>query len=221
MYRDGYLVRYTGDVPVRRCCAVDNDDSVSLTLHDVVTMQVLFFCVFGEGRLSMYSEKGGNLVSELPLAGKVSRVRVERSVPGKLPNRFTLTLADVIRVEGRRMKVGEGLAYEFAAPSNDLMKEWANTMHLWRRMNWKDNVKFFDESPELSHVEERAMLLVQLKVHGDIRPRRSDVMQRLRMPMMTLKALQATPSLKKLKERVVNTTSKSSCATTSTASAVS
>ncbi|KAJ0391832.1 hypothetical protein P43SY_005987 [Pythium insidiosum] len=187
MYRDGYLVRYTGDVPV------------------------LFFCVFGEGRLSMYSEKGGNLVSELPLAGKVSRVRVERSVPGKLPNRFTLTLADV----------GEGLAYEFAAPSNDLMKEWANTMHLWRRMNWKDNVKFFDESPELSHVEERAMLLVQLKVHGDIRPRRSDVMQRLRMPMMTLKALQATPSLKKLKERVVNTTSKSSCATTSTASAVS
>ncbi|GLE11250.1 hypothetical protein PINS_up023604 [Pythium insidiosum] len=198
MYRDGYLVRYTADVPV------------------------LFFCVFGEGRLSMYTEKGGNLVSELSLAGKVSRVRVERTVPGKLPNRFTLTLADVVRVEGRRMKVAEGLSYEFAAPSNDLMKEWANTMHLWRRMNWKDNVKFFEDSPELSHVEERAMLLLQLKVHGEGRlPRRSDVMQRLRVPMMTLKALQATPSLKKLRERVASTTSKSSCATTSRASAVS
>lgn len=202
MYRDGYLIRCTGlsyDTPI------------------------LHFCVFGDGKLSMYSEKGGKLVGELWLAGRVTKVRVEKATPGKLPHRFSISVAEVIRIEGRKMKLGETRVFEFAAPTSELMKEWANAMHLWRRMNWKDNVIFFEEAPEVDHPEERAMLLLQIKLQHEAKVRRSvgaATIMKLRNPMKGLMNMQPTPTMKKLKERVMNPATKSSsCATTTTSTA--
>ncbi|TMW64370.1 hypothetical protein Poli38472_012992 [Pythium oligandrum] len=201
MYRDGYLVRCTGatfDIPL------------------------LYFCVFGDGKMSMYSEKGGKLVGEISMAGRVNKVRVEKPHPGKLPHRFSVSSAEVIRVEGRRMRLGEAKVFEFAAPNNDLMKEWANTLHLWRRMNWKENVKFFDEANELPQLDQRATLLHQIKEHHEAKMRRSSgtsKFMKLRNPMKGLMNVQATPTMKKLRDRVASSrTRSSSCATTTTAS---
>jgi hypothetical protein len=159
-------------------------------------------------------------MGELCLAGRVTKVRVERNGPGKLPHRFSLSVTEVIRIEGRKMKLAETRSFEFAAPNADLMKEWANSMHLWRRMNWKDNVTFFEEAPPIDHVDERALLMVQLKLHHEAKLRRSvgaAAIMKLRHPINTIRSVQSTPTMKKLKERVMSTASRtSSCATTTT-----
>ncbi|CAI5743380.1 unnamed protein product [Peronospora destructor] len=122
----------------------------------------LLFCVFENGVVKFYSDKGGRVVGELEMAGHVTKVCVEKQMPGKFPYRFSVSAAQVVRVEGRRMKLSEPRVTEFAAPTNDLMKEWANSLHLWRRMNWKENVKFFDDSSEPSLAEELGLLQVQM-----------------------------------------------------------
>ncbi|KAG6959923.1 hypothetical protein JG687_00004652, partial [Phytophthora cactorum] len=141
MYREGYLVK----------CGRSAYDTPQL-----------IYCVFENGVVQYFTEKGGMIVGELEMAGHVTKVRVEKSAPGKFPHRFTVSVAEVVRVEGRRMKLGEPRVTEFAAPTNDLMKEWANSLHLWRRMNWKENVKFFDNSSELSQAEELETLQLQM-----------------------------------------------------------
>ncbi|CAH0474284.1 unnamed protein product [Peronospora belbahrii] len=142
MYREGYLIKYG---------------------HHTFDPPQIYFCVFEDGVVKFYMEKGGVLVDELEMAGHVTKVRVEKSLPSKLPYRFTVSAAVVVRVEGRRMKLGETRVTEFAAPTNDLMKEWANSLHLWRRMNWKENVKFFDNSSELSQAQELDLLQHQMR----------------------------------------------------------
>jgi hypothetical protein len=161
------------------------------------------FCVFEDGKLSLYSDKGGYLVGEVPLAGHVTKVRVEKALVGKLPFRFTVTSTEVVRVEGRRMKLGDPRAVEFAAPSNDLMKEWANSLHLWRRMSWRDNVKFFDDSREMSHAEEREALQGNTRALKDTRARRSlagNMSKKLPSSLKSIMHGQASPSVRKLKQ---------------------
>lgn len=161
------------------------------------------FCVFEDGKLSLYSDKGGYLVGEVPLAGHVTKVRVEKPLAGKLPFRFIVTSTEVVRVEGRRMKLGDPRAVEFAAPSNDLMKEWANSLHLWRRMSWRDNVKFFDDSREMSHAEEREALQGNTRALKDARARRSlagSMSKKLPSSLKSIMHGQASPSVRKLKQ---------------------
>lgn len=163
----------------------------------------MVFCVFEDGKLSFYSDKGGYLVGELSMAGHVTKVRVEKPTPGKLPYRFSVSSTEVMRVEGRRMKLGEARVIEFAAPSNDLMKEWANSLHLWRRMSWKDHVKFFDESRELSHAEERDALQSNTKALKDAKARRSiagNMSRKIPKPLKNMLHAQASPSVRKLKQ---------------------
>lgn len=165
------------------------------------------FCVFGDGKLSYFSEKGGRLLGEFSLAGHVTKVQVEKALSGKLPFRFSVSSAAVLRIEGRKMKLGQTEALEFAAPSHDLMKEWANAMHLWRRMNWKENVKFFDNSNDMPHEEERAKLIVHLNSLNEARARkyrRSGVTSKSsRNPIMGLIYGQVSPSVKKFRDRVM------------------
>lgn len=169
------------------------------------------FCVFGDGRVSYYSEKGGKLLGELSLAGHVTKVKVEKAAPGKLPNRFSISTAEVLRIEGRKMKLADTLILEFAAPSHDLMKEWANALHLWRRMNWKENVKFFDGCTDLTHAEERANLQLALKLHQDVKVKRlasfsSAAPKRFKNPLVGMLYSNQTPSIKKFRERLRRST---------------
>ncbi|DAZ95349.1 TPA: hypothetical protein N0F65_002534 [Lagenidium giganteum] len=153
MYRDGYLVK----------CGRHSADNA---------IQVLF-CVFGEGVLSFYSEKGGHSTGQLALAGHVTKVRIEKAMSGKLPHRFSVSIASVLAIDARRVRVGAASWMEFAAPSNDLMKEWANALHLWRRMSWKDGVRFFESSSDMPHEEQRSTLHFHMKLLDDIHLRRS------------------------------------------------
>uniref|UniRef100_K3XB11 PH domain-containing protein n=1 Tax=Globisporangium ultimum (strain ATCC 200006 / CBS 805.95 / DAOM BR144) TaxID=431595 RepID=K3XB11_GLOUD len=184
MYRDGYLIK----------CG-----------PSAYEVPQLLFCVFGDGKVSYYSDKGGKLVGELHLAGHVTKVKVEKAVPGKLPNRFTISTAEVVRVEGRKMKLADTQILEFAAPSHDLMKEWANSLHLWRRMNWKENVKFFDGSSEMSHAEERANLQLFLKCFQETKARRSIGVSapiKFKNPLLSMMYSTQTPSLKKFRDKM-------------------
>ncbi|CEG50510.1 hypothetical protein F443_03937 [Plasmopara halstedii] len=177
MYREGFLVK----------CGRGIYD----TPH-------ILFCVFEDGVVKFYTEKGGMIVGELEMAGHVTKVRVEKTVPGKLPYRFTVSAAEVIRVEGRRMKLGEPRVTEFAAPTNDLMKEWANSLHLWRRMNWKENVKFFDNTSELSQTEELEALKLQIHTLKTMRGR-SIPGTKFRTPFVSIMQGQPSPTIKKLR----------------------
>lgn len=171
--------------------------------------QQILFCVFGDGRVSYYSEKGGKLVGEVSLAGHVTKVKVEKAAPGKLPNRFSISTAEVLRIEGRKMKLADTHILEFAAPSHDLMKEWANALHLWRRMNWKENVKFFDGCTELSHAEERASLQLALKLHQEAKLKRSigvSAPMKFKNPLVGMLYSNQTPSIKKFRERLRRST---------------
>lgn len=191
MYREGFLVK----------CGRGT----------YATPQVLF-CVFEDGVVKFFTEKGGLIVGELEMAGHVTKVRVERTVPGKLPYRFSVSTAEVIRVEGRRMKLGDPCVTEFAAPTNDLMKEWANSLHLWRRMNWKENVKFFDYSSEISQTEELEALKLQIHTLKTTRGRAGPG-KKFRTPFGGIMQGQSSPTIKKLR-RMIQT---GSTACTSTA----
>ncbi|RLN50832.1 hypothetical protein BBJ29_003563 [Phytophthora kernoviae] len=192
MYREGYLVK----------CGRSPYDSPQL-----------LFCVFEDGVVKYYSEKGGMVVGELEMAGHVTKVRVERAMTSKFPHRFTVSSSEVVRVEGRRMKLGEARVTEFAAPTNDLMKEWANSLHLWRRMNWKENVKFFDGSSELSQAEERETLELQMHTLKTVRGR-SLPGAAFRKPFVNIMHGQPSPTIKKLRQMIRHT---GSTACTSTA----
>ncbi|TYZ58973.1 hypothetical protein PybrP1_011757 [[Pythium] brassicae (nom. inval.)] len=184
MYRDGYLIK----------CG-----------PSAYEVPQILFCVFGDGRVSYYSEKGGKLMGEISLAGHVTKVKVEKSAPGKLPNRFSISTAEVLRIEGRKMKLADTRLLEFAAPTHDLMKEWANALHLWRRMNWKENVKFFDNSADLSHAEERASLQLALKMHQEAklkRPIGAVGGKKFMNPLVGILYSTQTPSIKKFRERL-------------------
>ncbi|TDH68045.1 hypothetical protein CCR75_008637 [Bremia lactucae] len=192
MYREGFLIkcsRSTYEVPQ------------------------LLFCVFEDGVVKFYSKKGGMILGELEMAGRVTKVRVEKTVPGKFPHRFSVSAAEVVRVEGRRMKLSEPRVTEFAAPTNDLMKEWANSLHLWRRMSWKDNVKFFDSSSEISQTEEHETLQLQLHAVKTIRGR-SMSGNKFRTPFVSIMQGQPSPTIKKLRQMIMQT---GSTACTSTA----
>lgn len=191
MYREGYLVK----------CGRSNYDPPQL-----------LWCVFEDGVVKFYQDRDGVEVGELEMAGHVTKVRVERAMAGKLPHRFTVSAAPVVRVEGRRMKLGEAKVTEFAAPTNDLMKEWANSLHLWRRMNWKENVKFFDSSSEISHAEERETLELQMHTLKAVRGR-SVSGPKFRKPFSIMHG-QPSPSIKKLRQMIMHT---GSTACTSTA----
>ncbi|KAF4320924.1 hypothetical protein BBO99_00000720 [Phytophthora kernoviae] len=192
MYREGYLVK----------CGRSPYDSPQL-----------LFCVFEDGVVKYYSEKGGMVLGELEMAGHVTKVRVERAMTSKFPHRFTVSSSEVVRVEGRRMKLGEARVTEFAAPTNDLMKEWANSLHLWRRMNWKENVKFFDGSSELSQAEERETLELQMHTLKTVRGR-SLPGAAFRKPFVNIMHGQPSPTIKKLRQMIRHT---GSTACTSTA----
>uniref|UniRef100_M4BUC2 Uncharacterized protein n=1 Tax=Hyaloperonospora arabidopsidis (strain Emoy2) TaxID=559515 RepID=M4BUC2_HYAAE len=139
------------------------------------------------------------------MAGHVTKVRVEKSVPGKFPYRFSVSAAEVVRVEGRRMKLGESRVTEFAAATNDLMKEWANSLHLWRRMNWKENVKFFDAASELSQAQELETL--QRQMHSVKMARgRSLSGSAFRKPFEHMMHGQSSPTIKKLRQMMRQTT---------------
>ncbi|ETW06540.1 hypothetical protein H310_02767 [Aphanomyces invadans] len=149
MYRDGYLI---------------------LIEHNPRSGNVkpaMVFCVFSDGVLKFFSEKGGIMLGSLSLPGRITKVKAECEVPTLLPHRFTVSSTEVTRIEGRRIKLGETRVLEFSAPTHDLMKEWANSMHLWRRMNWKDNVTFFETYERIEHIEERALLRSFLKTSPD------------------------------------------------------
>lgn len=167
-------------------------------------VQQLLFCVFEDGVVKYFQEKGGMFVGELELAGHVTKVRVEKSAPGKFPYRFSVSSAEVVRVEGRRMKLGEARMTEFAAPTNDLMKEWANSLHLWRRMNWKENVKFFDNSSELSQAEELETLQLQMHTMKTVRGR-STSGAKFRTPFVNIMHGQPSPTIKKLRQMIMHT----------------
>lgn len=191
MYREGYLVK----------CGRSTYDPPQL-----------LFCVFEDGVVKFFSEKGGMFVGELEMAGRVTKVRVEKSSPGKFPHRFTVSAAEVVRVEGRRMKLGEPRVTEFAAPTNDLMKEWANSLHLWRRMNWKENVKFFDNSSELTQAEELETLQLQMHTLKTVRGR-SVSGNKFRKPFVNIMHGQPSPTIKKLRQMIMHTGS-SACTST-------
>ncbi|CAK4081284.1 unnamed protein product [Aphanomyces euteiches] len=127
----------------------------------------LIFCVFQDGVLKFFSEKGGLMKGSLSLPGRITKVKAECDVPTLLPHRFSVSSTEVTRIEGRRIKLGETRVLEFSAPTHGLMKEWANSVHLWRRMNWKDNVTFFESHVRMEHLEERAMLRSFLKINPD------------------------------------------------------
>ncbi|KAE8993855.1 hypothetical protein PR003_g17215 [Phytophthora rubi] len=183
MYREGYLIK----------CGRSAYDPPHL-----------FFCVFEDGVVKFFQEKGGMFVGELELAGHVTKVRVEKAAPGKFPFRFSVSAAEVVRVEGRRMKLGESRVTEFAAPTNDLMKEWANSLHLWRRMNWKENVKFFDGSSELSQAEELETLQLQMHTVKTVRSR-SVSGAKFRTPFVNIMHGQPSPTIKKLRQMIMHT----------------
>jgi hypothetical protein len=168
--------------------------------------------VFEDGVVKFYSDKGGMVMGELEMAGHVTKVRVEKTVPGKLPYRFTVSAAEVMRVEGRRMKLGEARVTEFAAPTNDLMKEWANSLHLWRRMNWKENVKFFDNSSVLSQAEEFETLQLQLHTVKTVRGR-SISGPKFRKPFSSIMHGQPSPTIKKLRQMIMHTGSQACTST--------
>ncbi|KAG7401532.1 hypothetical protein PHYBOEH_000590 [Phytophthora boehmeriae] len=152
-------------------------------------------------------------MGELEMAGHVTKVRVERAMTGKFPHRFTVSSSEVVRVEGRRMKLGEARVTEFAAPTNDLMKEWANSLHLWRRMNWKENVKFFDGSSEISQADERETLELQMHTLKTVRGRSISGVA-FRKPFVNIMHGQPSPTIKKLRQMIRHT---GSTACTSTA----
>ncbi|RLN26383.1 hypothetical protein BBJ28_00002327 [Nothophytophthora sp. Chile5] len=178
MYRDGYLIK----------CGRSAYDPPQLV-----------FCVFEDGVVTYYSDKGGMMVGELEMAGHVTKVRVEKVMAGKFPHRFSVSAAEVMRVEGRKMKLGESRVTEFAAPTNDLMKEWANSLHLWRRMNWKDNVKFFDGSRDLTHAEEFETLQLQMHTMKTVRGGHL-AGAKFRKPFVGILHGQSSPSIKKLRQ---------------------
>lgn len=195
-------------------------DLIVAILCFLSNVQQILFCVFGDGKVSYYSEKGGKLVGELHLAGHVTKVKVEKAVPGKFPNRFTISTAEVLRVEGRKMKLADTHILEFAAPSHDLMKEWANSLHLWRRMNWKENVKFFDGCTDMTHAEERANLQLFLKCFQETKPRRSIGMtgpKKFKNPIMGMIYSNQTPSIKKFREKMRKSAGGASSEPTATA----
>lgn len=172
------------------------------------------FCVFEDGVVKFYSDKGGLEVGGLEMAGHVTKVRVEKAVPGKFPYRFSVSAAQVVRVEGRRMKLGESRVTEFAAATNDLMKEWANSLHLWRRMNWKENVKFFDDVSELSQAQELESLQVQLHAVKMARGRTLSGCA-FRRPFDQIMHGQPSPTIKKLRQLMRHTSTGTATATTS------
>jgi hypothetical protein len=135
--------------------------------HRSSSKPMLIFCVFRDGELRFYSEKGGNILGCLSLPGRITKVKAEADVPTKLPHRFSVSSTEVTRIEGRRFHLGGTRTLTFSAPTHDLMKEWANSVHLWRRMNWKDNIKFFDSFERIEHTEERAFLSMFLKTNQD------------------------------------------------------
>ncbi|CAI5729456.1 hypothetical protein KXD40_003599 [Peronospora effusa] len=184
MYREGYLIK----------CGRSAYDTSRL-----------LFCVFENGVVKFYSDKGGRIVGELEMAGHATKVCVEKPIPGKFPYRFTVSAAQVVRVEGRRMKLSEPRVTEFAAPTNDLMKEWANSLHLWRRMNWKENVKFFDNSSELSQAEELELLQVQMHT---MKTGRGHFIAgaKFRKPFVNIMHGQPSPTVKKLRQMIMHTT---------------
>ncbi|KAI9914425.1 hypothetical protein PsorP6_007804 [Peronosclerospora sorghi] len=190
MYREGYLIK----------CG-----------HSPLDLPRILFCVFENGVVRFYSEKGGVVVDKLEMAGHVTKVSVEKSSPGKFPHRFTVSAAEVVRVEGRRMKLGEPRVTEFAAPSNSLMMEWANSLHLWRRMNWKENVKFFDNSSELSQAEELESLQLQMNT---VKSMRSRSIPGFKKPFVNIMHGQSSPAMRKLRQMIMQT---GSAACTSTA----
>lgn len=167
--------------------------------------------MFENGVIKFYSEKDGIVVGELAMAGHATKVCVEKTLPGKFPYRFTVSAAEVIRAEGRRMKLSQPRVTEFAAPSNDLMKEWANSLHLWRRMNWKENVKFFDNSSVLSQAEELESLQLQLHTVKTVRGR-SISSAKFRKPFVNIMHGQPSPTIKKLRQMIMHTTACSSTA---------
>lgn len=214
MYRDGYLIKCgpsAYETPVRLPPSSTVSYGLCERLTDAVCattyfLQQILFCVFGDGRVSYYSEKGGKLMGEISLAGHVTKVKVEKAVAGKFPNRFSISTAEVLRIEGRKMKLADTRILEFAAPTHDLMKEWANALHLWRRMNWKENVKFFDSSAEMSHSEERASLLLALKMHQEAKMKRPTITaagaKKFKNPLVGMLYSTQTPSIKKFRERL-------------------
>ena len=72
----------------------------------------------GEGKLKYYAEEGGKYMGEWQIAGKVSKVRMEKTTVGKLPNRFSITTSKVLKIEGSCMKVGDTKMIELSAPSH-------------------------------------------------------------------------------------------------------
>ncbi|KAF0682450.1 Aste57867_25402 [Aphanomyces stellatus] len=140
MYRDGYLIW------------------IEHHARSGAPKPRLIFCVFQDGVLKFFSEKGGIMLSSLSLPGRITKVKAECDVPTLLPHRFTVSSTEVTRIEGRRIKLGDTRVLEFSAPTHALMKEWANSVHLWRRMNWKDNVTFFDSFERMEHLDERDLL---------------------------------------------------------------
>ncbi|KAI9989942.1 hypothetical protein PInf_020246 [Phytophthora infestans] len=97
---------------------------------------------------------------------------------------------------GPSYEAGEPRLTEFAAPTNDLMKEWANSLHLWRRMNWKENVKFFDNSSEISQTEELETLQLQMHTLKTVRGR-SVSANKFRKPFVNIMHGQPSPTIKK------------------------
>ncbi|KDO35732.1 hypothetical protein SPRG_18878 [Saprolegnia parasitica CBS 223.65] len=170
MYRDGFLI--LKDVSMRSSMG----------------KPIIVFVVFQEGVLSFYSDKGGILLGSLALPGRITKVKAECDVPTQLPHRFTVASTEVTRIEGRRIKLGETRTLELSAPTHDLMKEWANSVHLWRRMNWKDDVTFFESYERMEHTDERSLLRMFLKMGPEPDATRPRSRSRIKMLSPIIKA---------------------------------
>lgn len=141
MYRDGYLVLYE---------------------NDFVQPQ-LVFCVLGDGVLSFYNEQGGENIGNFHLTGHVIKVQAEKPMPHRLPHRFSVTAQAITTGSRQSLRLGSKTSIQLCAPSSDLMKDWANSVHLWKRMNWKENVSFSKSQVQRDHENERSSLNLYIK----------------------------------------------------------
>lgn len=137
MYRDGYLAKYRKSI-------------LGKWIVEIV------FCVLNEGSLRFYESKGGKLMDTFELSGRKIKVEILKPEMNRLPYRF--------QIEAMKVRFGRGIQYgskrviQLCTANGYLMKDWANGIHLWKRLNWKENITFNGDTKVID-VEEQLELL--------------------------------------------------------------